>query len=106
MKINEENYKLFEELKAKHLSDNGKAPDAYAITGIISKAIINKNYIHYKGGGPYKDNGDEKFLKKFDVVVTFNISNDPQFSVVIAHDNDFCDLVYSDENGDLLEFMY
>ena len=102
-KINKENFLKYRE---KHLSEDGKAPYAYAITQIIKDSIINKDYVVYDGGGPYNEDRETMFLKKFDVVVTFSWGDDPDFSVVMDEDLNCCDLISSDENGNLMKKVY
>lgn len=106
MEINEVNKEKFLKYREQHLNDGGTVPDAFAVTELIKDSIINKDYIHYKGGGPYNDDRETMFLKKFDVVVTFTWGGDPDFGVVIDEDLDFCVLLSSDENGQLMKKMY
>lgn len=52
---NEINKEYYELMKKTHLKDGGKHSDAYAITEVIKKAILNKSYkIYYGGGYEYK----------------------------------------------------
>jgi len=97
-KLNEE--KLFK-YKEQHIKDGGWSPDAFALTELIKESLINKDYIMYRGGGQYDKDG-KLFLKKYDVVLTFTLSNDPEFMVVLDDDGDYCELWSSDKNGNLL----
>ena len=49
----------YESLKQLHISENGTAPDAFAVTEMIKEAIENKSYRTYKGGGFYDDGSKE-----------------------------------------------
>jgi hypothetical protein len=102
---NEINEEIYEISTHKHRHEGGIAPMAYALTEIIKKSIKEKDYKIYSGGGPYGDDG-EWVLKRFDVVVTFTLGNDPEFWVVMDHDLDFCDLYRSDSRANLLKKMF
>lgn len=96
---NKPNKALFESLKEFHTGDGGQAPDEYAITELIKKSIINRDYKIYNGGG-YDVN--EKPIMNFDVVVYFNLPNDPFFMVCMDNsDGDTCDLYRCNEDGEL-----
>jgi len=106
MEVNKDNEKKYNAYREKHISEGGKAPGAYAITQLIKDSILNKDYIYYEGGGPYNEDRETMFLKKFDVVVTLTWGNDPDFGVVIDEDLDYCDLYSSNEKGELLKKCY
>ena len=91
--INEINKEKFEKHKKFHIDDDGKHPEAYAVTEIIRESILNRDYKIYYGGGYDKD-GDE--IKVYDVVVTFNWGGDPFFQMCVDNsDGDACKLVNS-----------
>lgn len=103
MEINKTNEEKFNKYREKHIEEGGSAPDSYAVTQLIKDSIIDKDYIYYEGGGPYNDDRETMFLKKFDIVVTFTWFGDPDFGVVIDEDGDFCDLYSSNEKGQLMK---
>jgi len=101
MNTNSTNIRRFQIYKSKHIDEGGKAPDEYAITQLIKDSITNKDYILYNGGGPH----DNK-LKKYDVVVNFELTGDPFFGVVMDHDGDFCDIYSCNNKGQLIKKMH
>jgi len=89
--INLKNKKLYNNLKQEHIKDGGKCSDAYAMTALIEKAIKNKKYKLYSGGGY---DVDQKRIKIFDVVVWFNFAGDPHFQMCADNsEGDFCELI-------------
>jgi hypothetical protein len=96
--VNEINESLFKEFEQKHLDGGGGAPKETAITNLVRESIKNKSYRTYNGGGFY-DNGD--IVNKYDVVVWFTWSGDPEFMVCFDHDLDFCDLYGCNKDGKL-----
>jgi len=103
--VNELNEEKFFKYKEQHINDGGNSPDAFALTELIKESLLSKDYIIYKGGGPYDGNGN-RFLRKYDVVLTFTWGNDPEFMVVMDDDGDYCELYCSDKNGKLLVKNY
>lgn len=97
---NIENKILYEQYQQQHLSENGTAPKAFAITELIKKAIEDKSYIVYKGGGYYPDGSE---VKKYDVLVWFTWGRDPEFMVCLDNsEGDSCDLYNCNKNGNLM----
>ena len=101
--VNQLNAEKFLKYKEQHTNDGGNSPHSFALTELIKESLIKKDYIFYKGGGPYNQS-NELLLKKYDVVLTFTLANDPEFMVVMDDDGDYCELWSSDKNGNLLIF--
>jgi hypothetical protein len=96
---NKPNKELFESLKEFHTGDGGNAPDEYAVTELIKKSIINRDYKIYNGGG-YDINEDP--IMNFDVVVWFSMPGDPYFMVCMDNsEGDHGDFYRCNENGEL-----
>lgn len=67
-----------------------------AVTNLISKSIIDKNYRVYYGGGYYNDkdnNGDYIPVELYDVICYFNVTNVPFFMLVAEDDGDAVTLI-------------
>ena len=87
--INSENKTLYEKLKQQHIDDGGEHADAYAMTGLIRQAIIDKTYKQYTGGGyEYRT---ENRMQNYDVVVWFNFGGDAFFQICMDNsEGDSC----------------
>ena len=87
--INSENKTLYEKLKQQHIDDGGEHADAYAMTGLIRQAIIDKTYKQYTGGGyEYRT---ENRIQNYDVVVWFNFGGDAFFQICMDNsEGDSC----------------
>ena len=89
--MNLENQKLYEDLKKQHTEEKGSCPVAFAITQLIKRAIEDKTYKIYYGGG--YEHKTENRIKKYDVVAWFNFPGDPFFQVCLNNEEgDFCEL--------------
>ncbi len=88
-KVNLENKTLYENLKQQHVEDGGKHADAYAMTELIRRSIIDKTYKHYTGGGyEYRT---ENRIQNYDVVVWFNFAGDAFFQICMDNsEGDSC----------------
>ena len=96
--MNLENQKLYEEFKKQHTEDGGKHPEAFAMTELIKKAIIDKSYKIYYGGG--YEHKTENSIKKYDVVAWFNFGGDAFFQICMNNEEgDSCDLWNAKADG-------
>ena len=88
-KVNLENKTLYEKLKQQHIDDGGEHADAYAMTGLIRQAIIDKTYKQYTGGGyEYRT---ENRIQNYDGVVWFNFGGDAFFQICMDNsEGDSC----------------
>ena len=95
--VNLENQELYKNYRESHIADDGKHPDAAAITELIKNAIEDKTYKVYHGGGYYPD---ETPVKVYDVVVYFTWGCDPYFMVCLDNsDGDACELYRSNSDA-------
>ncbi len=101
-KTNIANEEYYEVLKQDHIHDGGKHPEEYALTELIKKAIIDKTYKHYSGGGyEYRT---ENIIKNYDVVVWFNYGDDAYFQVCLDNsEGDSCVLWSSNAKCEILK---
>lgn len=101
MENNIRNESFFSELQKQHINDGGKQPDAFAITEVIRRAIIEKTYKHYNGGG-YEYNTNIPILK-YDVVVWFSLGGDPFFQLCLDNsEGDSCTLYNSNSDCEFI----
>ena len=94
-KVNLENKTLYEKLKQQHIEDGGKHADAYAMTELIKKSIVDKTYRLYRGGGREQDanktDTSDNRIRNYDVVVWFNFGGDAFFQICMDNsEGDSC----------------
>lgn len=87
--MNVKNKELFEKFQEEHLEDGGIMPFATALTNLVHKSLVDRDYKIYGSSG-YDINGVE--IKEYDVVLWTNLVKDPFFMVCLEKDGNVCDL--------------
>lgn len=102
--MNKNNKELYDSFYNLAINDGLDAVNARksAVTNLIAKSIIDKNYRVYYGGGYYNDkdkNGEYIPVEMFDVVCYFNFSNIPHFMLVTDTDGDSANLILCNKDN-------